>query len=378
MFTRLLYIVKFFWLSFCVLFIGPLSLKAQQTYAEKLGWKKGDRVLILHVDDAGMSFDSNQGTIEAIENGVANSLSVMMPCPWVPPMVKYIKENPTIDAGLHITLTSEWSTYRWGPVAGQKRVPGLTDKEGCLWRDVDLVRKHASSKEVGREIKAQIAKARKMGFNPTHLDSHMGTVFSKPGYLMKYMKIGRKENIPIMFPGGHNTMLLAQVKMHDLSKLKDSQFSYAGAQPVEKLNSIMKLARSVGRKVWNSGLPVLDDLNGMSYEWNFPSDMGNTDENLQKWFREQYEESLNKLKPGLTMVIMHCTKTTDAYKEFSGSGDRRKGDMLAMIDPKFRKFLEDEGFILTTWKEVMERRKSVGPQKFKHVNQDILKNVLFN
>lgn len=351
---------------------------AQQTYAERLGWKKGDRVLILHVDDVGMSYDSNQGAIEAIENGVANSMSVMMPCPWVPPIVKYIKEHPEVDAGLHITLTSEWKSYRWGPVAGQRRVPGLTDKDGCLWKDVDLVRKHATAKEVGREIKAQIAKARKMGFHPTHLDSHMGTVFSKPSYLMKYMKIGRKEGIPIMFPGGHNSMLLAQVRMHDLSKLNDSKFSLAGDQATEKLNYMMKLARSVGKKVWNSGLPVLDDLNGMSIEWKFPDDTENTDENLQKWITQQYEENLSKIKPGITMVIMHCTKTTDSFKEISKSGNQRRGDMLAMVDPRLRKFLEDQGFILTTWKEIMERRQKVGPKKFKHVNQDILKSVLFN
>ena len=59
----------------------------QQTYAEKLGFPKGAKVLILHVDDGGMSLDSNQGVINAMEKGVANSVSVMMPCPWVPGFV---------------------------------------------------------------------------------------------------------------------------------------------------------------------------------------------------------------------------------------------------------------------------------------------------
>ncbi|MNY63988.1 hypothetical protein D3C86_2010250 [compost metagenome] len=75
---------------------------------------------------------------------------------------------------------------------------------------------------------------------------------------------------------------------------------------------------------------------------------------------------------------MHCTKTTDLFKEFSGSGNRRKGDMLAMMDPKFRKFLEDQGFILTTWREVMERRAKVGKQRFKNVNMDLLATVFLN
>src|SRR5579864_5405631 len=102
------------------------------TYAERLGWGKNDRVLILHMDDAGMSHDSNLGIERVLENGAARSLSVMMPCPWVPEIVHYIKTHPGTDAGLHLTLTSEWHEYRWGPLAGVSAVPGLVDSEGAM------------------------------------------------------------------------------------------------------------------------------------------------------------------------------------------------------------------------------------------------------
>src|SRR6188474_3937284 len=89
------------------LFFGFITAVFAQdpTYAEKLGFPKGAKVLILHVDDGGMSFDSNQGVINAMEKGVANSVSVMMPCPWVPGFVHYLKQHPNVDAGLHLTLT---------------------------------------------------------------------------------------------------------------------------------------------------------------------------------------------------------------------------------------------------------------------------------
>jgi len=103
-----------------------------ETYAEKLGWPEGTRLLILHVDDAGMSSEANRGTIDAIEKGAANSLSVMMPTPWVPEIVDYIKANPGVDAGLHLTLNAEWGDYRWGPLAGKPTVPTLVDQEGAL------------------------------------------------------------------------------------------------------------------------------------------------------------------------------------------------------------------------------------------------------
>ena len=80
-------------------------LSQAQTYASRLGFPADAKVVILHVDDAGMSFDSNLGAIRAMEEGVATSVSVMMPCPWVPGFVRYLKENPNADAGLHLTLT---------------------------------------------------------------------------------------------------------------------------------------------------------------------------------------------------------------------------------------------------------------------------------
>ncbi len=92
-----------------------LNAHAQTTYAEKLGYPKGAKVVILHVDDVGMSFDSNEGAIRSMTEGVANSCSVMMTCPWVPGYLHYLKDHPEIDAGLHLTLTSEWKDYRWGP-----------------------------------------------------------------------------------------------------------------------------------------------------------------------------------------------------------------------------------------------------------------------
>jgi hypothetical protein len=183
-------------------FLLPVMLHAQntdQTFAEKLGYPKGKKVLIIHVDDVGMSYESNQGAIKAIKEGVATSLSVMMPCGWVPGFVHYLKENPSLDAGLHLTLTSEWKDYRWGPLAGKTEVKGLVDSEGAMWRSVGEVVKNASADEVEKEIKAQLDRARAMGFTPTHLDSHMGTLFATPEFMERYLKLGIQEKIPVMF-----------------------------------------------------------------------------------------------------------------------------------------------------------------------------------
>jgi hypothetical protein len=307
--------------------LAPMAALAQRpeddtTYAEKLGFPKGTRALIIHVDDAGMSYDSDLGTIEAIEKGVANSLSVMMPCPWVPNIVRWIKTSKA-DAGLHLTMTSEWDVYRWGPVAGKPAVPGLTDSEGALWDNVPLVVEHATPDEVETEIRAQLDRARTMGFEPTHMDSHMGTLFETAGFMERYIKVGIEEKIPVMFPGGHN-------------------FYIGGDEPGR-----MAMARAMGRKIWDGGLPVLDDLHNRSYGWK-------REEKVEK-----YVEAIRGLKPGVTMMIMHCTRPTEVFEHISTSGPTRLGDLEAMLDPRVRQALEDEKIVLTTWRELMDRRKAV-------------------
>jgi predicted glycoside hydrolase/deacetylase ChbG (UPF0249 family) len=324
----------------CIFFLFVFLLTSQvsaqsETYADKLGFPKGAKVLILHVDDVGMSWDSNQGAIQAMEKGVANSVSVMMPCSWVPGFLHYLKVHPQVDAGLHLTLTSEWKDYRWGPLSGRSSVPGLVDLEGALWSSVADVVKNASPDEVEAEIRAQLTRARTAGFEPTHLDSHMGTLFATPQFLERYIKVGIENKIPVMFPGGHNTMIMQQLPNTEETKAQ---------------------LRQTGQLLWNSGLPVLDDLHNVSYGFDYPTDKKITDEQLQKFATAKYRETITALKPGLTMVIMHCTSPSEIFPHITDSGRIRKGDLLAMTDPEFKKFLEKENIILTTWREVKAKR----------------------
>lgn len=170
-----------------LLIAGATHLSAQaqttETYAEKLGFPKGKKVIILHVDDAGMSYESNAGMMNALDKGIANSTSVMMPCGWVPQFFDYLKKKPDTDAGIHLART-----------------------------------------------------------------------------------------------------------------------------------------------------PV-------------------TDANLQQYKTKKYIELLNSAKPGLTYIIMHCTASTPTFDQISNSGQSRKGDMLAMMDPALKSFTEKEGIIITNWKD---------------------------
>ncbi len=314
-------------------------LAQTQSYAEKLGFPKDAKVLILHVDDVGMSYDSNLGAIKAMDEGVATSCSMMMPCGWIPGYFHYLKDHPKTDAGLHLTLTSEWKDYRWGPLAGKSITPSLVDSEGAMWPSVMATATHATAEEVGKEIKAQLDRAKAMGWAPTHIDSHMGTLFATKEYLQQYIKLGIENNIPVMFPGGHNTMILETEKSANLT---------------------LEMTSAVGKQLWDAGLPVLDDLHNISYGWNPPKTAKKlSDKALQAYKTQKYIETIGQLKPGLTMVIMHCTWPSEIFGQVSGSGSTRKGDMLAMMDPKFKEYLTKNNIILTTWREVKKRRDAV-------------------
>lgn len=307
------------------------------TYASLLGYKPTDKVIILHVDDVGMSYESTRGGIDAIEKGVANSWSIMMPCPWVPQAFHYLKDHPLTDAGLHLTLTSEWKDYRWHPLAGAKVVKGLIDSEGAMHHSVKEVIAHANPDEVFQEIKAQLDRSLAMGWTPTHFDSHMGTLMADPAFLQKYVQLGIESKIPIMLPVGHNTMV------------KVSENISASQQ---------QLLESIGKHLWANGLPVIDDLHNLSYGWKIPEGM-TSPKKLRNYKSKLYIDSFKKLQPGITFVITHCTAMSEIFPHISDSGLLRLSDLEAMKDPALKKYLEQEGIILTTWRELIERRRKI-------------------
>ncbi len=303
--------------------ITSSAAAAEPTFAERLGWPEGSRVLILHSDDVGMSHASNRGSIEALEFGMVTSVSVMMPTPWVSEFARYVKKNPDTDMGLHLTLTSEWDDYRWPPVAGKSQVPGLADEMGCLWDNVPLVVEHATADEVEMEIRAQIDRARTMGLPITHIDSHMGTLFDSDEFFERFIKVGLEMNLPMIMSS-----------------------SYWPREAKESERT--KRRRTAIPRIWNGGLPVLDYIHTDSYSWK-------TRDKKALYIRE-----LRNLPPGITEMIIHCTKPNEVVDVITNSRELLYGDYFAMIDPDVKKVIEDEHIILTTWKELHERRKKYG------------------
>src|SRR5262245_4274170 len=93
-----------------------------QPWSVRLGWPADKKVILLHADDIGMCYEANAAAQKALERGDYRSAAVMMPCPWVNEMAEWCNKHPDVDVGLHLTLTSEWKYYRWGPLAPREKV----------------------------------------------------------------------------------------------------------------------------------------------------------------------------------------------------------------------------------------------------------------
>ena len=313
--------------SIALLLITAMAGLAQAdsiTYGERLGWGADDRMLILHNDDVGMSHESNLGTIEGFSKGFMNSCSTMMPCPWVLEWRDYLVEHPDIDNGLHLTLTSEWKQYRWGPVAGQSVVPGLVDSEGYMHHGVQQTMKHATADEVETEIRAQIALAEKIGLPFTHLDSHMGTLFYSPEFFERYVKVGIEKQIPILIVSGDGE----------------------GAETADP--ALRKRLQEAAKVVWAGGLPVLDHLMTSTANTSDPDEMV-----------KALIENLRNLKPGITEIILHGTRPGDNFHAISSSGGKREAELEMVLSDEVKRVIAEEGIILTTFKELMERRQLI-------------------
>src|SRR5262245_32654849 len=186
-----------------------------RSLAERLGYKSTDKLLIVNGDDVGMCHSANMATIEALEKGLMRSATIMVPCGWFPEIAAYAKGHPEKDFGIHLCHTSEWSKYRWGPVADRSQVPGLIDPEGYLWKDISGVYAHSTPEQALIEGRAQIKRALAFGVDVTHIDSHMGTLQLNIEYVKIYQQLAVEFDLPVRMASQQTLASFGQPKLRE-------------------------------------------------------------------------------------------------------------------------------------------------------------------
>jgi predicted glycoside hydrolase/deacetylase ChbG (UPF0249 family) len=193
----------------------------------------GRKRVVIHEDDVGMTHGANVAFVELSKLGTCSSGSVMVPCPWFPEAAELAKADPTLDLGVHLTLTSEQKPYRWRPVTAPPASAGLTDPQGYFWQDVPSAR-NASPDAVEKELRAQIAIAETAGIDITHFDAHMGTA-QMPEFVGIFRKLGKEYRVPVLL-------------VKDLSRYNPA--SYAGPLDPTRYDAEIVKARADGDPVF--------------------------------------------------------------------------------------------------------------------------------
>jgi predicted glycoside hydrolase/deacetylase ChbG (UPF0249 family) len=166
---------------------------------ERLGLDPARRAAILHADDVGMCHGANVAFVELSRQGMLTCGSVMVPCPWFPEIARIAADDKSLDLGVHLTLTSEWPGYRWGPLTRVPKSSGLVDDEGYFPRNVAALAERVDPEAAQAEMRAQIDRALAFGIDATHLDTHMGSALS-PALVDAYCGVGRDYDLPVLLP----------------------------------------------------------------------------------------------------------------------------------------------------------------------------------
>ncbi len=290
-----------------ILLLLPGYILAQTSIAEKLGYPPDTKLLIIHADDLGVAHSENMASIKAMETGSVNSASIMVPCPWFPEIADYVSQSDG-DFGLHLTITSEWDFYKWGPVSSSNLVSSLVNKEGYFYASVDSVRQLAKPEEVAIELRNQVMKALAAGIDVTHLDTHMGALGSTPEIIKVYMETGHEFDLPVLLT----------------PEIREAGF------PLSEKDVVVDALYQAYPQVYESGMA------------------------------DYYTNVLKGLAPGLNCLLIHVAYENDEMTGITvnhpGWGANwRQQDFDFFTSPQCAKLLREQNIQLVTWKEIRDK-----------------------
>ena len=157
--------------------------------------------LIVRADDIASSRAANIACMETALNGITTSIEVMVVCPWFPEAAKLLNDNPTIDVGLHLTITSEWENMKWRPLTN---CPSLTDANGYFFPMIKPNKSYPGQaiaenkwelKEIEQEFRAQIEMALRNIPQIGHLSGHMGSMSFTPEVSEMVTRLANEYNL---------------------------------------------------------------------------------------------------------------------------------------------------------------------------------------
>lgn len=272
--------------------------------SELLGFPPDARVLIVNGDDLGMYRAVNVAVVRSIEDGIARSCSLTVPCPLASHAMRLLRDRPQIPFGIHLTLVCDTLHYRWGPLSPREEVPSLLDDAGelCTPARVPELLARARPDEVEREFRAQVDTVIDAGLTPTHLDWHC------------------------LADGGRADIL-------DLTVALATEYGLAVRVWLEPGR----------RKLRRRGLPVVDH----EFVDSFALDVDGK--------AARYAELLRDLPPGLSEWAVHPGLDDEESRAVDPGGWRvRCTDYEFLTSPEAAEIVRQEGIVLADYRPVQQ------------------------
>ena len=280
-------------LVICLLATLNLSMFAQENAAR----------LVVRMDDLGAFHSVNKACVDCYTQGIGTSVEVMPVAAWFPEAVKMLRENPGLDVGVHLAITSEWENCKWRPLTD---CPSLVDENGyffpmmsprAAYPGQSVKENKWNLAEIEREFRAQIELALREIPRVSHLTGHMGSMTFDP--------------------------------------------------------AVWEMANRLGKEYH---LSVIGSANGKKEGYSFVSYDGKSDTPAEK--KESFARMLAKLEPGKRYIFLDHPAYADSEMEtvmhigYEDVAADRQGVTDVLTDPDIRGTIEERGIRLISMNQL--------------------------
>ncbi len=297
----------------------------------RLGLGADARAIILNADDLGMCRAANRAILPLLGEGLLDSSTVMVPCPWAPDALAAAAADAGLDVGVHLVLTSEWTRYRWRPLTGVGT--SLVDGAGYFPGAADVVERQARDEDVAAELAAQLDAALAAGVDVSHLDNHMGSVYGLAtgrSFLPQVLELAAARGLPFRLPRSLDGL------------------GAMGADPDAPGSQAILDAATAAADA--AGVVILDRL------WTHPFELageGTPDAEGYDAVKAGFLDLLHSVHPGVTEIFLHPMLHDDELRDAVDYAAPKRGyEERLLRDPDVAAVIADEGLVRVGWRDL--------------------------
>lgn len=298
----------------------------------KLGFKESDRLLIINADDFGITKGTNEAILALFQQAAITSTSIMIPCPAAREALNKGDIQTIEQAGIHLTLSSA-ENQGYNPVYNENPLHSLVNSNNDFFTDIAYIETNADLDEVRIELQAQIKYAISKGIEPTHLDSHAGSImgiYTGRDFLEIALDLCQEYQLPFNLP----RRILMQPFFDEEQK---ERFS-------ERISSAER-----------RGILLIDDMISLPYCLSTDAEYVTV--------KAQFIAMVENLKPGITQLTVHPSIITKELKQLTNSYIEREIEFRVLCDLDIMQLFDKENIKLISWKDIRDIQRSTNGKR---------------